>query len=330
MRGVTVAAVCMLVPLSASARVRHSVEECRAACDDRNVPASCAWLSPAPRRCLKEALKACATSEAPGPARCLPPRDLPACGTHHDCPYGALCVDTTCQVVGCGSHDGVADCTGTNRCEGDKCVVAECSAVTANCPKGFHCEPASPPFSSVSGTCLPDQPGVAYCAGNADCIALGNVNPTCIQGICTRQTRRLGTCQIDADCARRCRRGRTARLPRCGAAGVCLCTNCATDGECSQLLTCTQGRAPACLPKGACICRRVPTTTTTTTTTTTVTTTTDTTAASTTTTTLPNDVCCCIFETDNTWHCVHASRPSPYLCYVPWPECCDADYTVCE
>jgi hypothetical protein len=311
----------------------HSAAECRAACRDQNLPASCAWLAPNPRRCLREALRACTKSQVPGPAQCLPPKDLPVCGSNHDCPYGALCIDATCQVLGCGSHNGLADCTGNNHCQGDKCIVADCSAVTANCPKGFHCEPASPPFDTISGVCVPDQPGVGYCSGTADCIVQGNFNPTCVQGICTKQPRRLGRCQTDDDCSRRCRRGQaTTRVPRCDAASECLCTSCADDGQCGQLLACAPGRSAACLPSGACTCRKLsPGQVTTTTTTTTITTTTDTDAPSTT-TTVPanNDICCCDFEMDQEWHCVHAAEPSPWLCYVPWPDCCNQPYTVCQ
>jgi len=127
-------------------------------------------------------------------------------------------------VLDCGSHNGIADCTGTNRCAGDKCVVGECSAVTANCPKGFDCEPARSPFNDISGTCAPDEPGVGYCTGNVDCVALGNFNPTCMQGICTHQDQRLGHCETHDDCRRWCRRGLNAvRMPRCGAAGTCIC-----------------------------------------------------------------------------------------------------------
>ena len=318
----------------ASVRVpRHSQAECRAACQDRNLPASCAWLSPSPQRCLKAALKACESIPLASPVQCPLPKDLPACATNHGCPNGALCVDLTCQVVGCGSHNGIADCTGSNRCDGGTCVVAECSAVTANCPKDFHCEPASPPFDAISGTCQPDDPAVGYCSADTDCIALGNLNPTCVRGICTRQVRRLGRCQTHADCSRRCRRGRgSARIARCDAAGQCLCTSCAGNGQCSGLVACPAGRVASCLPSGACGCSRSPQPTTTTSTTTTTTTETTVTSDTATTTTLPaNDVCCCTFEVgDSQWHCVHDTRPSSWLCYVPWPECCTADYTICE
>jgi len=281
--------------------VKHSAAECRAACQARNLPASCAWLTPAPQHCLQEALRACQRSQLPGPAQCVPPKDLPACGSNHDCPYGALCLDLTCQVLGCGSQNGFADCTAYNRCDGDKCVVAECSAVTANCPRGFHCQPADPPFSDISGTCLPDVPGVGYCTWTGDCIEQGNFNPTCIQGICTRIPRRLGRCQTDPDCVRWCRRGRGAMRPgRCDAAGVCLCPNCADDDQCSQLLPCAQGRVSVCLPSGTCVCRKRPTTTTTTTTSTT-----------TTTTTVPP--CFDIFDCDAGQVCCNGTcKPNPY------------------
>jgi hypothetical protein len=271
-------------------------------------------------------------SQVPGPAQCLPSKDLPTCGSNHDCPYGALCINLTCQVLGCGSHNGIADCTGNNRCEGDKCVVAECGAVNANCPKGFHCQPASPPFNDISGTCLPDDPGAVYCSGNADCIAQGNFNPTCMQGVCTRIPRRLGRCQTDGDCFRWCRQRLFVLRPgRCDAAGVCLCTSCADDDQCSQLLPCAPGRVSVCVPSGTCLCRRVRQPPVTTTTTTTTTATTATIEASTTTTVPANNTCCCNFETsDYMWHCVNASEPSPWLCYVPWPDCCSQQYTVCQ
>jgi hypothetical protein len=317
---------------AAAPAVRHTAAECRAACEDRNVPASCGWLSRVPRRCVRKALRACRASKVPGPAQCLPPGDLPGCGSNNGCPYGSLCVDAICQVVGCGSHNGIADCTGNNRCDGDKCVVSECSGVTANCPKGFHCQPADPPFSDISGSCTPDQPGVSYCTGDAGCIAPGNFNPTCMQGVCIRQARRFGRCQVDGDCLRGCRRGRAAmRMPRCDAAGMCVCPSCTDDAQCGQLLQCPQGRASTCLPSGTCVCRKPPQSATTTTTTVTTTTeTTDTIPAPTTTTTL-DTVCCCTFEVnDNQWHCVHSAEPSPYLCYIPWPDCCSEPYTVCQ
>jgi hypothetical protein len=317
--------------LPAPAAARHTAAECRAACQDRNIPASCGWLSRAPQRCIRDAQRACQASKVPGPAACLPPKDLPGCGTNNACPYGSLCVDAICQVVGCGSHNGVADCTGNNVCVGARCVVAECGAVSANCAKGFHCQPADPPFSDISGTCVADQVGVSYCAWDTDCIAPGNFNPTCMQGVCTSQTRRFGRCESDGDCPRWCRRGRGAmRLFRCDAAGMCVCPSCNEDAQCGQLLPCPQGRVSTCLPSGTCVCRKPPRSATTTTTTVTTTTETTETVPSTTTSTTLDTTCCCNFGLDLEWHCVHSSQPSPWLCYVPWPDCCDQPYTVCE
>src|ERR1051326_4822931 len=288
--------------LNASPSVaRHSAADCRQACQDRNLPASCAWLTRAPQRCLRDALRACEKSPAPGAAQCLPPKDLPICGSHHACPYGALCIDSTCQVLGCGSHNGFADCTGNNRCNAGQCIVADCGAVNANCAKGFHCQPAAPPFGDISGTCMPDVPGVSYCSGTADCIEQGNFNPTCTQGICTRLRRRFGRCEMDGDCARWCRRGRGAVRPgRCDAAGLCVCPNCTEDDQCSQLVPCAEGRAAVCLPSGTCVCRKLPTTPTTTTTSTT-----------TTTTALPP--CFDIFDCDAGQVCCSGTcKPDPY------------------
>ncbi len=43
-----------------------------------------------------------------------------------------------------------------------------------------------------------------------------------------------------------------------------------------------------------------------------------------------NDICCCIFGEDSYWRCYHQMSSDPgALCYVPWPECCDEDYTLC-
>jgi hypothetical protein len=229
-----------------------------------------------------------------------------AANTVHNCPYGSLCVDAICQVIGCGSHNGIADCTGNNVCVGERCVVAECGAVSANCAKGFHCQPADPPFSDISGTCVADQVGVSYCAWDTDCIAPGNFNPTCMQGVCTSQTRRLGRCESDGDCPRWCRRGRGAmRLFRCDAAGMCVCSSCIDDAQCGQLLACPQRRTPTCLPSGTCACRKLPRHATTTTVTTT-TETTETVPSITTSTTL-DTTCCCNFGLDSQWHCVHSS-----------------------
>jgi hypothetical protein len=43
-----------------------------------------------------------------------------------------------------------------------------------------------------------------------------------------------------------------------------------------------------------------------------------------------NDVCCCDFRTpENMWHCTNSLR-SDALCNVPWPECCNMEYTICD
>src|SRR5262249_30740308 len=148
--------------------------------------------------------------------------------SHHDCPFGTLCVDATCQVVGCGSRNGVAECTGNNLCDGDKCVVGECSAATSNCARGFHCEPVEGPLASISGSCVPDETGVTYCASDTDCIAPGNFNPRCIDGVCgTRRGRGRARCTDDADCFKSCLRSRAAvGIPYCDPAGTCVCGGC--------------------------------------------------------------------------------------------------------
>jgi hypothetical protein len=234
---------------------RRSAAACRAACRDRNVPASCAWLSPEPRRCVERALRGCEHATVPGIACPLPP-DLPACGSNQGCPYGTLCIDATCQIVGCGSHGGVADCTGNNVCDGDKCVVAECNAVTANCARGFHCEAASGIFGSISGSCLPDDPGATYCASDTDCIAMGEFNPRCVDGVCARgrRMRRGARCTADGDCFRACLRSRSrVRVPLCSAAGVCVCADCTDGDQCNALFSCSGGQAEVCR-RGTCVC----------------------------------------------------------------------------
>jgi hypothetical protein len=235
-----------------------SLAACRDACRDRNVPASCGWLSPDPRHCLERALRAC--EHGTGPVACPLPPDLPACGTNQGCPYGTLCIDSTCQVLGCGSHNGVADCTGNNTCDGEKCVVSECNAVTANCARGFHCAPAPGIFGSISGSCLPDDPGATYCASNTDCIAIGNFNPTCVNGVCARRNRRKrrARCTADVDCFRSCLRGRSGvRVPLCDASGSCVCANCSDTGQCNEMFSCSGGQAEVCR-KGTCVCPPIP------------------------------------------------------------------------
>src|SRR6185436_928161 len=269
--GVSLAAICGVLVVSGgllpapAAASRHTAAECRAACESRNIPASCEWLSRVPRRCVRDAERACQRNPVPGAAQCLPPKDLPACGTNNGCPYGSLCVDATCQVVGCGSHDGVADCTGSNACKHDKCVVADCSGVTANCAKAFHCEPTK--FGA--GTCVADEPGTSYCMADTDCITFLGSNPNCVRGVCTRQGRPLGRCQTDADCPRWCRRGLYAMRPsRCDVDGLCICPDCTDDAQCAGLVACKSGWIATCReqPSGTCICRKRPRSTTTTTT----------------------------------------------------------------
>jgi hypothetical protein len=43
-------------------------------------------------------------------------------------------------------------------------------------------------------------------------------------------------------------------------------------------------------------------------------------------------ICCCDFRVSDTqWHCTHSGRDGAgVLCSVPWPDCCSAEYTVCE
>ncbi|HSI06751.1 MAG TPA: hypothetical protein VLC93_19835, partial [Myxococcota bacterium] len=43
-----------------------------------------------------------------------------------------------------------------------------------------------------------------------------------------------------------------------------------------------------------------------------------------------SSVCCCFFGEDFYWRCYNQASSEPgALCYVPWPECCDQDYTLC-
>jgi hypothetical protein len=205
-------------------------------------------------------LRACEHATTPGAVACPLPPDLPACGSNQGCPYGTLCVDATCQVVGCGSHGGIADCTGNNVCDGDKCVVAECNGVTGNCARGFHCEPASGIFGSISGTCHPDAPGATYCASDTDCIAFGSFNPRCVDGVCARQKklRRRARCVADDDCFKSCLRGRSrVRMPLCSAAGACVCADCTDDAQCNAAFSCSGGQPEVCRG-GMCFCPPLP------------------------------------------------------------------------
>jgi len=148
--------------------------QCKSACEAKNVPASCKWGAAKPKRCLHRAVRGCKKLVAAGfPVACPPPEDLPACLTNHSCPFGALCVDATCQVVACG--EGLPECGGLRTCDGEKCVVGDCSGSTENCPAGFHC----------NGLCLPDDPGVDYCTNDVACIEAGEFLRACCRGICS-------------------------------------------------------------------------------------------------------------------------------------------------
>jgi hypothetical protein len=245
-----------LLAVAPEADARRTAAECRAACGERNVPASCKWLSPSPRGCVLQAIRACETSTAAG-TDCPLPSDLPACGSNQGCPFGSLCVDATCQVVGCGSHAGVADCTGTNRCDGDKCVVADCAGVDANCARGFHCTPGTGLLGSLSGTCEGNTPGTTYCAFDTDCIAPGSPNPRCLGGVCGHAAarNRRARCTADTDCFRACLRGSAVvRVPLCDAAGTCVCGGCTDDADCNARFSCGGGQPEVCRPNGTCFC----------------------------------------------------------------------------
>src|SRR5712691_11512979 len=89
--GVSLVGICGLLLASGwllpepAAAGRHTAAECRAACESRNIPASCEWLTRVPQRCIRDAERACQRNPVPGAAQCLPPKDLPACGTNNGC-----------------------------------------------------------------------------------------------------------------------------------------------------------------------------------------------------------------------------------------------------
>ena len=141
---------------------------------------------------MHHAVSTCVRESRQGlPISCRPPADLPACLTNHGCPFGALCVDATCQVVPCTTTpEGFATCTGLNTCQGTMCVVGDCAGSSQNCPAGLHCQPAADPFSSISGTCQADDPTVTYCTSNTDCITAGTFNRVCVRGQCVTRRRR--------------------------------------------------------------------------------------------------------------------------------------------
>lgn len=160
--------------------------QCHAACASRNLAVSCRWLAARPARCIAAGLRDCRRVVRSGAAAvCAAPSDLPACLSNHACPFGALCADGACQVVACGD-DGVG-CAGHQTCQGDHCVVADCEASSENCPSGLHCEPAAPPFESISGSCAADDPARRYCTTGADCITPGEPGLVCVRGDCVRR-----------------------------------------------------------------------------------------------------------------------------------------------
>ena len=154
--------------------------QCRAACEIQNVQTSCRWIAAKPRRCIAHAVRGCKRLVRDGfPVACPAPEDLPACLTNHSCPHGSLCVDATCQVVRCGGEMD-PPCGGTRTCDGDKCVVGDCSGSTENCPAGFHCD----------GICLPNDPGIDYCTNDVACIKAGEFDRVCRGGVCGPRGRR--------------------------------------------------------------------------------------------------------------------------------------------
>jgi hypothetical protein len=182
-----VAAVATFAALGAPAAAESLGHACRTACAARNVPPSCRWLAAHPPRCLDAALRACRrAARAGGPVACPLPSDLPACLDDHACPFGSLCADGACQVVPCGA------CGAGQTCRGAQCVVGDCGAVDANCPSGFHCEPAAPPFDTISGTCAANDPSILYCTTGADCIVPGRPGLACVKGRCQSRHRRRG------------------------------------------------------------------------------------------------------------------------------------------
>jgi hypothetical protein len=241
---------------------------CRAACEARNVPASCRWLGSPPRRCLQHAHRACRTAlRETGAATCPLPPDLPACTTNHGCPFGALCADATCQVVPCTTPDGGPNCSGHQACHGAHCIVADCGGVTANCPAGLHCQPGDGPLGAISGECIADDPGITYCAVDTDCIEPFKPNQVCARGTCVprRRPRRPGRrtttssttvtttttttsttvlpacadvfdCPITVDvacCNQQCVPDPYAGMGICSTIFTAECTLCTTDDDCA-------------------------------------------------------------------------------------------------
>jgi hypothetical protein len=239
-----------LVLGSAPASAEPPNAVCREACRERNVDASCAWLTMKPRRCFVHAVRECRKLvRADLPAACPLPPDLPACLTNQSCPYGSLCADATCQVIGC---DDVTPCPGHQACEGGRCVVDDCGGSSQNCPKGFHC------IGPVANGCQPDDPTRTACMTDTDCIAPGEFNPRCLRGVCAARARRRA-CEADGDCFAACKTSTAAvRVPRCNSAGQCVCANCESGGQCDARFNCGDGQTPVCLVTGVCYCPAPP------------------------------------------------------------------------
>ena len=253
----TLAVLLLLLPAGISAQNLEQL--CQQSCEEQNIPASCAWLSKQQRRCVQRAIKACVKlARLDLGAVCNPPEDLPVCLTNQGCPHGSMCVSGVCQVVACTGSDGLANCTGDNTCVGERCLVNDCRASDQNCPAGSHCEPADPPFGSISGTCQPNDPDRRQCTTDTDCITAGSFNLRCFRGVCAvRRERRQ--CENDGDCFRVCKTSPSAvRIPRCDAAGRCACANCSGAAQCNARFSCVAGSQVLCRTNGPCFCPPVP------------------------------------------------------------------------
>ena len=227
---------------------------CRAACAAQNLAGSCRWLAAKPSRCHAHGLQLCrAAVRAGAAARCAPPPELPACLSNNGCPFGALCADGACQVVPCGGG-----CAGHQTCQGDHCVVADCEASTQNCPAGLHCEPALPPYASISGTCAADDPSVHYCTSHVDCIVPGTPNLRCDRGRCVHRKKKGGghhratTTTLPATTTTAVSTTTTTSLPACadvfdcpGGSSVCCSGHCVPDPYAGKGI-CTTSYAAQC------------------------------------------------------------------------------------
>jgi hypothetical protein len=241
----------LLAVLAGSAAAQTPREACLEACQSRNLDASCAWLTMQPRRCRAHALQECRDLVRDGaPAACPLPPDLPPCLTNQGCPFGALCVDSTCQVVGCDEAEGFPPCPGHQRCVEGRCIVDDCQQSNQNCPAGSHCTATD----LVSGLCEADDPTRVACTSDTDCIASGSFNPHCMRGVCAARRRRR-RCESESDCFAACRTSQAAaRISRCNAAGQCVCANCTDDAQCDARFRCADDQAPVCRTAGPCAC----------------------------------------------------------------------------